>query len=182
MHTLWILFCTFFKIGLFTFGGGYAMIPLIQREIVEKYGWITDEDILEIIAIAESTPGPIAINMATFIGHKRSGFWGSFCATLGVVLPSFLIILMISYILRGFQDIEVVQNAFFGIRAGVLALVIKAFWTMAKKCPKNWVSYAVALLAFVSSVFFGVNVLLIILSAAIIGLVASKLEARREEQ
>ncbi len=182
MRTLWVLFSTFFKIGLFTFGGGYAMIPLIQREIVEKYGWVTDEDILEIIAIAESTPGPIAINMATFIGHKKSGFWGSFCATLGVVLPSFLIILLISYILRGFEEIPVVKNAFFGIRAGVLALVFKAFWTMAKKCPKNWTSYAVATLAFAASVFFGVNVLLIILSAAIIGLVASKLEARREKQ
>lgn len=182
MHTLWTLFSTFFKIGLFTFGGGYAMIPLIQREIVEKHGWITDDEILEIIAIAESTPGPIAINMATFIGHKRRGFWGSFCATLGVVLPSFLIILLISYVLRGFQDMPIVKNAFFGIRAGVLALVLKAFWGMAKKCPKNWLAYAIVCAAFVCTAVFDFNVLLIIICAALVGLTASKLEKGRAEK
>ena len=86
------LFVTFFKIGAFTFGGGYAMIPLISKEVVENKKWITDDDILEIVAIAESTPGPIAINSATFVGYKVCGFWGSFCTTLGVVLPSFAII------------------------------------------------------------------------------------------
>ena len=182
MKLLLNLFFAFFKIGVFTFGGGYAMIPLIQREMVEKRGWISDEDILEIIAIAESTPGPIAINMATFIGHKRGGFWGSFCATLGVTMPSFLIILLISYILRGFQDIPAVQNAFFGIRAGVLALVFKAFWTMYKKCPKNLLAYVIVAGAFAASAIFDFNVLLVILSAAIIGLVASRLEARREKE
>lgn len=182
MHTLWTLFSTFFKIGLFTFGGGYAMIPLIQREIAEKHGWITDDEILEIIAIAESTPGPIAINMATFIGHKRRGFWGSFCATLGVVLPSFLIILLISYVLRGFQDMPIVKNAFFGIRAGVLALVLKAFWGMAKKCPKNWLAYAIVCVAFAGTAIFDFNVLLIIICAALVGLTASQLEKGRAEK
>ena len=93
---LWQLFASFFKIGAFTFGGGYAMIPLIQKEAVEKRGWVTDDDILEIIAIAESTPGPIAINSATFVGYRTCGVLGSVCATLGVVLPSFGIILTIS--------------------------------------------------------------------------------------
>ncbi|MBQ1988903.1 MAG: chromate transporter, partial [Clostridia bacterium] len=92
------LFLTFFKIGAFTFGGGYAMIPLIQKEVVEEKKWITDDDILEIIAIAESTPGPIAINSATFVGYRVCGFWGSFFSTLGVVLPSFVIILIISFV------------------------------------------------------------------------------------
>ena len=96
---LFTVFITFFKIGAFTFGGGYAMIPLIQRETVENHKWISDDDILDIIAIAESTPGPIAINSATFVGYKVAGFWGSFAATLGVVLPSFIIILVISYVL-----------------------------------------------------------------------------------
>ena len=93
-----ILFTTFFKIGLFTFGGGYAMIPLIKREITEKHGWIGDEDILDIIALSESTPGPIAINMATFIGNRIGGVLGAAFATLGVVLPSFIIIFLISVI------------------------------------------------------------------------------------
>ena len=92
------LFITFLKIGAFTFGGGYAMIPIIQKEVVEKNKWVTDDDILEIIAIAESTPGPIAINSATFIGYRTCGFWGSFFATLGVVIPSFLIIIVIAYL------------------------------------------------------------------------------------
>ena len=96
------LFLVFLKIGAFTFGGGYAMIPIIQKEIVENKKWITDDDILEIIAIAESTPGPIAINSATFVGYRVAGFFGAMLATLGVVLPSFVIILLISFVLRDF--------------------------------------------------------------------------------
>ena len=137
------LFITFFKIGAFTFGGGYAMIPLIQRETVEKHKWITEDDILDIIAIAESTPGPIAINSATFVGYKTAGFFGAAMATLGVVLPSFCIILAISYVLREFREIKAVQYAFEGIRAGVLALLIKALVSMYKKCPKGLAAYIV---------------------------------------
>ncbi len=167
------LFITFLKIGAFTFGGGYAMIPLIQREISEKHGWITDEDILDIIAIAESTPGPIAINAATFVGFKTCGFWGAFFATLGVVLPSFVIIYIISGILREFQNIKAVQYAFYGIRAGVLALIVKALATMYKKCPKNIVSYIVAGFAFIAVAIFDVNVLYVIIGCAAIGLISS---------
>lgn len=181
---VWQLFLTFFKIGAFTFGGGYAMIPLIQRETAEKHGWITDEDILEVLAIAESTPGPIAINSATFIGYRVAGVWGSVFATLGVVLPSFLIILAISGLLRQFQNIRAVQYAFFGIRAGVLALLIKSLWTMARKCPKNAVAYTIAAVAFVLSaivdMFVDVPVLLIIIAAAIAGLVTSLLREKGE--
>ena len=99
------LFTTFFKIGAFTFGGGYAMIPLIQHEVVDKNEWITDEDILEIVAIAESTPGPIAINSATFVGYRVCGVLGSIAATLGVVVPSFLIMLCVFFLLDRFQDL-----------------------------------------------------------------------------
>ena len=131
------LFFTFMKIGAFTFGGGYAMIPLIQREAAEKKGWISREDILDIVAIAESTPGPIAINSATFVGYRAGGFWGALAATLGVVLPSFLIILAISGVLRQFQELKAVQYAFRGIRAGVLALIIRALVSMYRECPKD---------------------------------------------
>lgn len=173
------LFLTFFRIGLFTFGGGYAMIPLIQRETVENHKWISDDDILEVIAIAESTPGPIAINSATFIGYKVAGVWGSFFATLGVVLPSFIIILIISFILRGFQDIKAVQYAFNGIRAGVLALIIKAWWAMYKKMPKKMIAYFIAITAFLATAIFDINVLIVIICAGVIGLVASLINERR---
>ncbi len=177
---LWQLFSTFFKIGAFTFGGGYAMIPLIQRETAEKHGWVTDEDILEILAIAESTPGPIAINSATFIGYRVAGIWGSACATLGVVLPSFVIILLIAGLLREFQNIRAVQYAFFGIRAGVLALVLKSLWTMFKKCPRKGVSYGLVAAAFVASAVIDLHVLLIIVACAIVGLVTSLIAERRQ--
>ena len=174
------LFLTFFKIGAFTFGGGYAMIPLIQREIVEKHGWMTDEDILDIFAIAESTPGPIAINSATFVGYRTAGFWGATLATTGVVLPSFVIILLISFLLTGFADIPAVQYAFFGIRAGVLALLVKALWTMYKKNPKSYIGYGIMLAAFLVTAFLDVPVLLVILGCAAVGLVSSLIVQRKE--
>ena len=179
---LWQLFLTFLKIGGFTFGGGYAMIPLIQKETVENKGWITDEDILEIIAIAESTPGPIAINSATFVGYRTAGFWGAVCATIGVVLPSFLIILGISYVLREFQEIRAVQYAFNGIRAGVLALLFKALWTMYKKSPKGWASYVVMAGAFIATAFLNINVLYVIIGCAVFGIVTSLLAKKEVEK
>ena len=176
------LFITFFKIGAFTFGGGYAMIPLIQREVAENKKWITDEDILEIIAISESTPGPIAINSATFVGYRICGFWGSFFATLGVVLPSFLIILFISRILTEFQNITTVKYAFGGIRAAVLALLIKALVNMYKKCPKGIIGYIVMAAAFLLTAFLNVPVLAVIIASAVFGLGASIFISRRQKQ
>lgn len=179
LKTLWSLFCTFFKIGAFTFGGGYAMIPLIQKEAVEKKGWVTDDDILEIIAIAESTPGPIAINSATFVGYRTCGFLGAMCATLGVVLPSFGIILAISYVLKEFQELKAVQYAFNGIRAGVLALLFKALWSMYRKSPKGWAAYVVMAAALALTAFLDVNVFLVIIGCAVFGLVTALLAERR---
>lgn len=175
------LFVAFFKIGLFTFGGGYAMIPLIQREIVEKKRWVTDDDILEIIAIAESTPGPIAINSATFIGFKVCGFWGSFFATLGVVLPSFLIILAISNVLKEFSDLKPIKYAFNGIRAGVLALIVKSLYTMYKKVKKNVFAYIVMGLSFVLTAFLDINVLIVIIGCGVAGIIYSLIPLRRLE-
>ncbi len=176
---LWQVFSSFFKIGAFTFGGGYAMIPLIQNEAVEKRHWVTDEDILEVIAIAESTPGPIAINSATFVGYKAAGILGSMCATLGVVLPSFLIILILSFILQQFQQVQAVQYAFQGIRAGVLALLVKALWTMYKKSPKGWAGYVVMGASFILTAIFKFNVIFVIIGCAVFGLITSLWMARR---
>ena len=173
------LFLTFLKIGTFTFGGGYAMIPLISKEVAENKKWVTDEDILEIVAIAESTPGPIAINSATFIGYKVCGFWGSFFATLGAVLPSFCVILIISYVLTEFQDIQAVKYAFNGIRAGVLAMLIKALWSMYKKCDKHIFSYIIMAFAFLTTAFTEIPVLAVIIVCAVLGLIFSANAARR---
>ena len=126
------LFWTFFKIGLFTFGGGYAMISLIHKESVEKNHWISDEDMNNIIVVAESTPGPIAINSATFIGYKTGKFLGAFFAVLGVILPSLIIITIISIFLVSFKSISIIQFAFDGIRAAIIILMIEAIFKLSK--------------------------------------------------
>ena len=180
--TLWSVFSTFFKIGAFTFGGGYAMIPLIQHEAVEKKKWISDDDILEIVAIAESTPGPIAINSATFVGHRAAGFWGSAVATFGVVLPSFVVISLIAFVLRRFGDYQAVQYAFSGIRVGVLALLAKALIGMFKKSPKGWVAYIAMGVAFLVTSFTNVHVLIVIAGCAVFGLVTSLIADRRAKK
>ncbi len=179
LKLLWQLFCAFFRIGAFTFGGGYAMIPIIQRDIAEKKGWISDDDLLDIIAIAESTPGPIAINAATFVGFKTAGVSGAAAATFGTVLPSFIIISVIAFLLNEFQSIKAVQYAFFGIRAGVLALVLKALYTMYKKFPKSKTGYFIATFAFIAAAILDINMLLIIICCAAIGLVTSLYFGRR---
>ena len=176
------LFLTFLKIGAFTFGGGYAMIPVVQKEAAEKRKWITEDDILEIVAIAESTPGPIAINSATFVGWRVAGIPGAVCATCGVILPSLVIILIISGLLEAFQHLKPVEYAFFGIRAGVLALVLKALWSMYKRCPKGLVSYLIAAGAFVLAAVLKVNVLAVILCCAAAGLVTSLIKAGRAKK
>lgn len=180
--TLWRVFLSFFKIGGFTFGGGYAMIPLIQKEAVENRKWITDDDILEIIAIAESTPGPIAINSATFVGYRAAGILGSICATLGVVLPSFVIILLLSFVLRQFQELQAVKYAFTGIRAGVLALLIKSLYTMYKKSPKGWAAYVVMGGSFLLTAIFDINVIFVIIGCAVFGIVTSMAMERRTKK
>lgn len=173
------LFLTFLKIGAFTFGGGYAMIPLIQKEAVEKHKWISDEDILDIIAIAESTPGPIAINSATFVGYRVAGVLGSAAATFGTVLPSFLIISVIATVLNEFYHITAVKYAFFGIRAGVLALIFKSLYTMYRKCPKNIAAYIIMVVAFLIVAFTHINILFVLIGCAVFGLIYS-LKAGRD--
>lgn len=179
MKKLFQLFWTFFKIGGFTFGGGHAMIPMIQREAVENKKWVTDDDILEIIAIAESTPGPVAINAATFVGYRTAGFWGAAAATFGMVLPSFLIILVLAFLLDNFMEIKAVQYAFLGINAGVLALLFKALWNMYKKSPKGWAAYVVMGGSFLLTAILKVNMFLVIAACAVFGLVTALLAERR---
>ncbi len=165
------LFWSFFKIGAFTFGGGYAMIPMIQKEVVDHKKWLQEKDIMDVVAIAETTPGPIAINAATFVGYKVDGIKGAILSTLGVVLPSFFIILLIAMFFQKFMVYEVVQRIFMGVRVAVLALMTKAFVAMFKQCPRNVISYGAAIVSFVAVLFFKVNVIVMIIIAAIAGMI-----------
>ena len=149
------------------------MIPLIQREVCDNKRWLNEDDILEIVAIAESTPGPMAINAATFVAGRAAGTFGAVCATLGVVLPSFLIISLISFILKAFQESKAVQYAFTGIRAGVLALILKAVYTMFKKSKKHAVSYIIMAAALVLTAFLKTDAVFVIIGCAAFGLVWS---------
>ena len=134
------LFFTFAKIGLFTFGGGYAMIAQIKETVVEQKGWLDEEELMQIITVAESTPGPIAINMATYVGYKKKGVAGSVMATLGVVVPSLVILYIVSLFLDAFLQNKYVAYAFTGIKCGVAFLILRAGIDMLKKLEKNAVS------------------------------------------
>ena len=150
MKILFTLFLVFARIGLFTFGGGYAMISVIEHICVEKKKWITGEELLEMTVIAESTPGPIAINCATFTGHKIAGVPGAIAATLGMVTPSFFIIYLISKFLENFLELTIVANAFQGIRIAVGLLILDAGLNMAKKARKSPMTRAIMLSACVA--------------------------------
>lgn len=171
------LFTTFFKIGLFTFGGGYAMIANIREVVVEGKRWLTDDELVEVIAIAESTPGPIAINLATFVGYKKGGFFGSLLATCGVVLPSLTIIYIISLFLDAFMKNTYIANAFVGIKCAVAFLILKAGFDMFKKIPKTPLSIFVFSAVIVLMVLFEIfainfsSIFLIIMGGAI-GIIA----------
>ena len=173
------LFFSFFRLGLTTFGGGYAMIANIRELVLEKKQWLTEDELLQVIAIAESTPGPIAINAATFVGYQTRGFVGALAATLGVVLPSFVTIFVIFHILRTFRDVVAVQYAFNGIRVGVLVLLLKALVKLFKTNRKGWLAYCLMGLSFVLTAFGKVNTILVILLCGVTGLVSSLLAERR---
>ena len=142
------------------------MIPLIQKETVETHHWVSDRDILDIVAVAESTPGPISINTATFVGYRVAGFWGALCATLGTVLPSFVVILILSTFLAQFKALRYVEYAFVGIRSGVLVLILNAVVKLWKQCGKCILAYILALASFALVAFWNASVILILLCAA----------------
>lgn len=170
------LFLTFFKIGAFTFGGGYAMVGLIHKEMVEKKKWISDEEMLDIIAIAESTPGVIALNTATYVGAKVAGVLGAFFASIAVMLPSVIIITAISFAIEEFGNNKYVKWAFLGIRSAVAALILNAAIKLSKHNEKKLVCYivmGVALVLAVLSTFeiIALDMVFIILGAALFGII-----------
>ena len=165
------LFGAFFRIGLFTFGGGYAMLPMLQREVVEKHGWATEDEILDYFAIGQCTPGVIAVNTATFVGTKLRGAFGGAVATVGVVCPSVLIILLISSLLKNFADYPVVQHAFAGIRAGVCALVCMSVFKLYRKGVKGAFANGVFAASLLLVFLFDLSPIVIVLIAIVIGVI-----------
>jgi chromate transporter len=171
MNELLQLFVSFFKVGIMTFGGGYAMLPMLQREVVEKHAWVTEEDVLDCYAIGQCTPGVIAVNTATFVGYRVHGVSGGCISTLGIVTPSLLIISIIALVLRNFADYAVVQHAFAGIRVAVVVLVLFAVAKLFKSGVKRTLDYVVFAVALLVTIVFGVSPVVLVLLAVALGIV-----------
>lgn len=174
MKEYWELFYTFCKLGAFTFGGGYAMLPLIEKEIVEKHKWATQEEIMDYYAVAQCTPGIIAVNVATFVGYYRKRVIGGIVATIGVVFPSIIIILIIASLLQNYSSLAVVQHALGGIRVAVCVLILNAvvkLWKSGIKDSYGAIVFAIVL--FIAS-FTSVPTVAIVISAAFAGFLKLK--------
>jgi len=180
-YRLLTLLLTFMKVGVLTFGGGYAMIPIIEEEVSQKKKWISNIELLDIIAISESTPGPIAVNCATYVGYKVAGIWGGIIATIGLAIPSFIIILIISFFYKDFIQIKTINAAFKGLKIGVIILLINAVIKIGKQFKFNVITlilFIVSLILMLCFSFFNVSFnylsLCLILLGIIIGIVALK--------
>ncbi|MGF7058874.1 chromate transporter [Brassicibacter mesophilus] len=173
-------FIAFFKIGAFTLGGGYAMLPLIQAEVVDKKKWLSNEEFIDTIAIAQSSPGPVAVNSSIFIGYKLSGVIGSIVCTLGVVLPSFISILLIVKFLYQYRNNEIIDQVFSGIRPAVVALIFSSVYKLAKTSKLNKYTLLISLLSLMVIVLFNVSPIIVILSGGLGAVVYFKVKERKE--
>ena len=167
------LFVVFFRVGLFTIGGGYAMLPMLRKEVVEKNGWATDEEMLDYFAIGQSTPGIIAINTSTFIGYKKAGVLGAVFSTLGMVFPSWIIIISIAKFFDAFADNQYVSNAFEGIRVIVVVLILNAVIKMGKKSITTWIQALIAIAAFVLIAYTNLSPIFVVIGSGLIGILLS---------
>lgn len=182
MKILLQLFLIFARIGGFTFGGGYAMLPMLQKELVENKKWVSNEDLIDYYAIGQCTPGVIAVNVATFIGFKQKGVLGAVFATLGMITPSLIIVGSIAAFISGFQDYEVVQWAFSGIRAAVVALILSSMWKIAKKSLVDIFAITIFLVVALVSFFTDISPVVFVLSAGLLGLVLNLTGIRKAKE
>ncbi len=166
---LWQLFLAFARVGVLTFGGGYAMIPILEREIVDRQHWASSEELMDYYAVGQCTPGVIAVNTATFVGARRRGFWGAAAATCGVVTPSLIIITLIAAVLRNLMQFEAVARAFAGIRVAVAALVTMAAYGLIKKGVQDALGKALFAVVFVLAFFVGVSPVWIVPAVVALG-------------
>lgn len=170
MNILLDMFATFAKVGVMTFGGGYAMLPILQREVVENKGWATEEELMDYFAIGQCTPGIIAVNTATFIGQKNKGTAGGIVATLGVVFPSLIIISLLAGVITAFSHLDWVNHAFGGIRVCVCVLILNAVVKLYKKAVVDKITLAVFLAVTLGSYFLPVSPIVFIVLAAVLGI------------
>ncbi|MBR6351887.1 MAG: chromate transporter [Firmicutes bacterium] len=182
MSELLNLFLIFAKVGVTTFGGGYAMLPILQREIVEARGWATEEEITDYFAIGQCTPGIIAVNTATFIGYKKRGIPGGIFATLGVIFPSLVIITLIAAFLQNFADFQVVKNAFAGIRVAVCVLILNAVVKLFKKAVTDVPTTVIFCLVLAISVLTNISPVFFVIIAGFAGVIIKSLEAKGKEE
>ncbi len=181
MKELFDLFLTFARIGGLTFGGGYAMLPMLQREVVEKKRWATENELMDYYAVGQCTPGVIAVNTAVFVGNKVHGVAGAIAASLGVVFPSIIIIVAIAAFIQSFSDLPVVQNAFAGIRVGVCILILDAVIKLFKKAIVDKFTLALFAIVFVASVFIDISPILYVIVAAVAGIVVYIFKGKGEK-
>lgn len=174
------LFIAFVKIGSFTFGGGYAMLPMIKKEVVEKNSWASDNEILDYFAISQVTPGVIAVNTATFVGYKVGGLLGAISATLGVIFPSIVIIGIIAGFLNNFASLELVEHAFNGIRACVCILILNAVYNMAKKSVVDIATAIIFILVALIAIMNIVSPIILVIVAGILGFIINYIRLRKK--
>lgn len=173
------LFASFFKIGLVTFGGGLAMLPILKRDLVDSKGWLTEDEILDYFAIGQSTPGIIAVNVATFVGYKRAGMIGSIFSTSGIVFPSLIIISLIAAFVSNFNELVWVQKALKGINVAVSVLLVKAVFSFGKKTVFDLCTFLIAALSFVLMFVFKVQGVWIVIGSAFFGWFFQTIKSRR---
>ncbi|NLX61172.1 MAG: chromate transporter [Tissierellia bacterium] len=175
------MFKTFFKVGAFTIGGGYAMIPIIQEEIVDKKGWVKEEDFLDIVAASQGSPGPMAVNVSIFVGYKLKGLKGALTCMLGTVLPSFLIILLIATVFFQFRDNPVIAKMFMGIRPAVVALIASAVYKMAKKSDIRKAKILVVIATILIIVFTNISPIYLIILGGLFAIIYNSSKRKIEE-
>lgn len=175
------LYLAFFRIGLFTFGGGYAMLPMLERECVTKTGWITKDELLDIFSISQCTPGVIAVNTATYIGNKKGRLPGAICTTLGVISPSLIIITLIAALLENFAEYAVVQHALAGIRVAVSALIVATVVKLIKSNVRSAMQIVMAVFAFFVVGVFGASPVIVVLVAGLFGFLYLGRPVKKEE-
>ena len=179
MKLLMQMFLTFAKVGVMTFGGGYAMLPILQREVVDNKGWATEEELMDYFAIGQCTPGVIAVNTATFIGQKYKGFWGAIFATLGVVFPSLVIISLLAGVIEAFSHLVWVQNAFGGIRVCVCVLITNAVVKLFKKAVVDLPTLLIFLAVAIGSVLLDVSPVIFVVVAAFAGIILKAMGGKK---
>lgn len=180
MNTLLDLFLTFAKVGVMTFGGGYAMLPILQREVVDRKHWATEEELMDYFAIGQCTPGIIAINTATFVGQKNNGTWGGIFATLGMIFPSIVIISILAGVIETFSHLAWVQNAFAGIRVCVCVLILNAVVKLFKKAVVDVPTLTIFILVTLASSLLSVSPVVFVILSAIAGIILKNLEERKK--